>query len=305
MPYSLNECGCNICPEFAVRHRTRSASLTKCGWPEFAGYESTPPKIYRTKTLAGSIDYRTFLGPDCEPLDGCHSRAVQTFSGAMTYPRSTCEIPESAHAHIESWAPCDTPGGEIDGDASSIGSPTGNTSEAFSSTVHTISGLGCGEGSGPSFYASGSQTETLSDEYTKAQLIEDTVGLAEADSFGTWFGGTPDTFLFDLSSDEATCTVREVQVEVRHRVPPNGLCYRFKYHVYFVPEGGGFESDIVSETDYVWDQVVPDGYDPNDEETWPKFEMSLDFALLEVALPALPEGEIVIEVYDYTCEGCE
>lgn len=50
---------CCTCPEVTVEWDSRSASLTKCGWSEFAGFISTPPKIYfkLTRNRGFSISY--------------------------------------------------------------------------------------------------------------------------------------------------------------------------------------------------------------------------------------------------------
>lgn len=293
------------CLDGVIYYKTRSASLSKCGFPEFSGHVSTPPKIYRTKTLAGSIDYRFYLGNDCDPFDGCSTRAVLTYSGAMTYPRTTCETPAAANLNSDTWAPCDTPEGDIDLDVDNINAAdAGNTSEGFSSTVRTITGLGCDGGSGPSNYASGSCTETLSAEYTTAQLIDDTAAVLVAQSYGG-FSTTPTSFLFDLSTDETTCTIRDMFVEVRFRVP-DGDCYKFKWRTTFYPRGGGAPTEINFDIAFQWDGIVPPGYNVDDPDTWPKFVAgAFTFTEFQSIFPDLPSGTVVFAAYDFECTGCE
>ena len=178
------------CPQPTLVCDTIAATKTKCGYNENVGYESTPPKIYLTVSLSGTITESVFNSGACT---SCHSLTEWRYSGSCTYPNgynctgntaggqfafyqavalnicipslqgytSTCDI-ESAVATI-------TPG---------LVTVTNNA------TTRTITGSGTCTSSA---WCTGSASAVFSSEYTTAALIADTVAALPAYP-GTWDG---------------------------------------------------------------------------------------------------------------------
>jgi hypothetical protein len=71
--------------------RTRGGTVELCGWDEFEGYVSTPPRFYLDKVLGGSIVICNYNSPSgkgpCEP-DDCDSPIGATVSESFTGPTS-------------------------------------------------------------------------------------------------------------------------------------------------------------------------------------------------------------------------
>lgn len=227
------------CPGFTVNYRSRSASKTKCGFDEWAGFESSPPKVYLTKTQSGSITYTS----------GADSRTT-TWNGAVAYSRPACGSPsDSRSVNVvdtfydpdcnvtinapDSFAFADAAGGvspqgnyvyEIIGCS---GSPTvffgpADSGIGTSSTTKTIAADQTG--------FSGTVTITLSDEYTTAQLLSDTETAVAAASWSAW-SSTPATALYDLSADERTITLRDFEYDVVFDAPAPAGC-KIEFDVY-------------------------------------------------------------------------
>ncbi len=311
---------CDPCECLAgvIYYKTRSATLTKCGFDEFTS-PSSPPKRYRTKSQSGSISAASgaCTVPACESI-------TNAYSGNITYASTTCGITDNRAMLLTNALTglCGSCAGSqsfaMNADDLVSGGPdrNGNTVFEFNTGCMGAAGniFGCGGevvtqtaidlSTSCSGCASGSVLVSLSNEYTTAGLISDTAAVLAGESYGS-FSTTPTSFLLDLSTDELTCSIRDMIVEVRFRVP-DGDCYKFKYRALFYPRDGGDPVEITSEATFTWDGVVPPGYDVDDPDTWPKFEAgAYDFALFSASLPALPSGTIVFEAYDFECTGCE
>lgn len=222
----------SCCPTFAVEYRSLSASKTKCGLPEWAGFESTPPKVYLTKTQSGSITHTS----------GADTRTT-TWSGSVAYSRPACGSPsDSRSVNVtdtfydpdcdvtinapDSYAFADAAGGvspqgnyayEI---ISCTGSPSvfhgpADSSLSTTATTKTISADQSG--------FSGTVTITLSDEYTTALLYTDAEAAWGAASWSSW-GTTPTSAIYDVSSDEMTITLRAFEWRVLFDEPAPAGC---------------------------------------------------------------------------------
>jgi hypothetical protein len=231
--------------------RTSAASKTKCGYDEYAGYESTPPKKYLTRTLSGSQTLTDYNGADC--TGDCLSIYRLDYSGACTYSRPGCGSPtENGQVRQRYWQPCDTLSYDIT--ASPICSLTDgiigtfpNGTETFSSTTRTITGDGCTELLG-NLFVSGAVVETLSSEYATSTLSSDVTSALP--SYGSYSSGDCSGAYYNVSDDELTITKRKMQY--KFTLPSLGgyACYKLTWNEHFVAEGGTVTNTAKT---YQWD----------------------------------------------------
>lgn len=188
-----------------------SASKTKCGFSENTGYVSTPPKIYLSRLWGGGMAQNTYSEDTCDAVDLIETYEVR-FSGEVTYSRSTCEA-----SGTNNWAEYrdgvledsgTTQSGQMD---SYVAFCSGECDPTTNSTTKEFVPDNACLGAFPAHktYApsapGGNAVQVLSDEYTTANLITDTVNALPSYP-GTWTG-TCSSYR-DLSTDELTYTVR-------------------------------------------------------------------------------------------------
>ena len=226
------------CPGFSVTYRSRSASRTKCGHPEF-GTPSSPPKIYYNKTQSGGINQASGSGTTQEDTyntwSGTHSFAIFTCSetddrqvvirrvlgsdvgGPCDDSQTTTGFPGQADAYGE-WAAVDNGCALLQlttncnpGSAASVDSCcVAGSGTVVSPTVKTFADpANCGLGG-----VSGSVvTVTLSSEYTTVQLQADVGSAVLAATWGS-FSGTQDSAFWENSVDELTSDIRQSEFKV-------------------------------------------------------------------------------------------
>jgi len=209
-----------------------SASLTKCGFDEYYPYESTPPKVYRTRAWSGGMAQQTFDNDDCNAVDLLETYEIR-FSGSVTYARSTCTT-----SGTNDWA--EYRDGTLEDSGTTTSSPMGNyvafcggecdpTTSAISQEF--VPDNTC-VGSFPAHktYApatpGGNAKETLSNEYTTAHLIADTESALPAYP-GTW-SGTCSSYR-DLSADEMTYTLRRFKYRFQLPTLTGYTVYNFSW----------------------------------------------------------------------------
>jgi hypothetical protein len=223
-PCGPDPCTPATAPDPTLKCDSISATKTKCGFPEWSGYESNPPKIYLTCTLSGSVTFETNSASDCS--GSCESKIVHTWSGSCAYSRSDCSFSSSSSYTVDTFDPCDNlqssvttdPCPDLDDSLSS------GVTNSYNSTVHTLTGDGC---YAANFNASGSATATLSDEYTTTALISDVEAALPAYP-GTW-AGTCGAYR-DLSSDEMTYTIRRFKYKFQLPDLTGYNCYRITWN---------------------------------------------------------------------------
>lgn len=222
--------------------RTVSGTRTKCGFDEWPGYESTPPRKYLKNTLSGSIQFTNY-GAGCS---GCVNDEIDTYSGTTEYAVPGCgslvteaNVAQNYSPDCSSYSSTDVPTTEI----SDYGA--GQQSVSYSGLVKTVTGTGSCV---TSAITSGTATETLSVEYTTADLLSGIAGAMGA--FSGSYSTTPSTAYYDLSTDELTATMRKLQYKFSI---PSGLsgCYKIEWIERFSPEGGGSPTDTAKS--YLWD----------------------------------------------------
>lgn len=325
----LQQCPeCCECPEPVVLVKSRSASKSKCGFPEFSG----PTKRYlvQVKTITATINIAETGGG---PSGGCCGCSYGTFTGSATwggtqtttYDSSTCTADEPSTpepstgtvTNTQTFADEDCPPGadpcpafsatshcSIDWDAFTVSclsldvpaevittTPNTHTSSRTSvfDDVDVASG-GCGDR--PQHYDySRVETKTLppESEYTTALLKTDLSSALSEVSYTSFAVGAPVAALA-ISSDELDGLAEESIYKIRHKTPKigGGRCYQVQWVARFTPEEGE-PSD--TEGLYTWDGVTPEDYDPSDPETWPESEE------LEFPVPEEP-GETTFGYYE-------
>lgn len=278
-------------------YRTASASKTKCGFAEYPGYVSTPPKIFLVKTLGGSNTFEFYDTSDCSGT--CNERWIETYTGAVTYAHPACTTSSTGNLHTEDELPCGIPFDSDDHAVTGINSfyPSYLDPTVTSSTTKSWFGKGCvpqGMTAPPSVNATGESTESLSSEYTDALLFTDTAAAVPAYS-GSFTQGVSTAFN-DFSTNHLTLTLRKMEYYLAHKIPLIGTCYKLEWVERFTPDGGGMPVD--TPRSYTWDGVTPSGYDPNDPDTWP---------VTTTYDAGFPSDEGVISIADTvaTCKGCE
>lgn len=109
------------------------------------------------------------------------------------------------------------------------------------------------------------RTFYYSSPYTTAALIANT--LAALPAFDDDWDDTAGSYR-NLTTDELTYSIRESRYRFRFKIPKvgRGTCYKITWTEIFTPEEGDpVETDRCS----IWDGEIPEGYDPDDPETWP------------------------------------
>jgi len=208
-PRSGQCCDCqpNVCDDcgYTVSCQSRSASKTKCGYPEY-GTPSSPPKIYLVRTLSGSIT-DTFVCPS-----PCEIQDVYTWSGACTTNRANCVVTDTTNQLTQHYEPCGTLVSSVNTQPG-CGIPLAcQVSITKTLTVKTVTGTGCGTDCYGTYNdISGVAYETLSSEYTTALLSSDVDTALAAASWSGW-GSCPDA-IFTQSSNEVTISKRQVWYE--------------------------------------------------------------------------------------------
>ncbi len=217
------------CPAAVIYCDYISASLTKCGFAEF-GTPSSPPKKYRTKAQTGGLTNSCDFGGPNEQTD------ASFWYGDITYARGSCAITDTRYLRVgvtlgTDVGNCfgvrdfagekadDLSGGDSKGcymwatDCATVtlyalqGCCTG-TGTIVSTTVKTYADnscppFGCEDGTvtGPTV------TVTLSNEYTTAHLIADTISALPSYP-GTFSTSGSCSSYRNLSSDELTYSLR-------------------------------------------------------------------------------------------------
>lgn len=225
---------CCTCPAPTTQWDSRSTSKTKCAYPEFAGFVSSPPKRYRTVTFSGV------------PVDAHISldTATGTADGGFTYPLSCSPSSCGGQPFVKVTLTGDF-SGVLDWEFESVTAP--------GMSVLVIAGGDCDGGDyfvnesidnipvTPTSATTGTYSiggsVALSDEYLTSELIAQ--AIAEFPAYpGTWLG-TAGSFR-NLSTDELSVAIREDRYRHIFPVPlvGSGTCYRLSWVERFIPEAG-------------------------------------------------------------------
>lgn len=243
---------CDGVPGTAIQCRTAEASITKCGFSEWAGYVSTPPKLYLKKTLGGAITAENG-GDDCAI---CNTKIEYVYSGYDEFTKVSCPTLSSDTTQLVTYSynfDCiNITTINVNSTSQTIGTGSATFPDTYTSTVHTITGVGClGNGIGnPSFNYYGSATETLSDEWTTADLESEVTAAIPAFS-GPFLGGVNCSgAYYDKTTDELTITKRKMEYKFPLPTLVGYTCYGLSWDEVFTPKGGG--SPTITPKNYSW-----------------------------------------------------
>lgn len=279
---------CCECAAPTIERKTRSASKSKVGFPEFSGFISSPPKRYSTSTLGGiyTSDFyntsNTCSGAITHTSSSQWSGAASIgYDGACSSSRLITTINQSSPpTYLNAACFTDFP----------IAFPT----PIVSATFRQISiAPACFDSIATSSWSSDSRSETLSAEYTTSALISHTI--ASLPVYGSFAVASPSASR-NLSTDELSYAVADSVYRFRFKVPKvgSGTTYIIKWVERFSPEGGGAVTDTVKT--YTWSGTIPGGYDPTDSTTWP---ITGEYTL---AVPAT-DGTTTLACITTTCSG--
>lgn len=236
---------CDPVPSVAIQCRTAEASITKCGFSEWSGYVSTPPKIYRKNTLQGTVTAES-VSAGCVT---CNTKITYVYSGDITTSKTTCSGTDTRQVVTTPYTiDCVTPDPATTGGASDVG-PLADFTDSYTSTVHSISATGC-QPVYPATYTYGSADSTLSEEWTTAELETDVTNAIPTFS-GSFLGGVDCTgAYYDKTTDELTITKRKMEYKFPLPSLTGYTCYSLTWDEVFTPKGGG--STTSTSKSYVW-----------------------------------------------------
>ena len=223
--------------------RTASASKTKCGLDEYPGYVSSPPKIFSRITLGGTLTFTEWSGAGCTGT--CLTVTDIIHSGYCTVSRTSCTDDVTlGQKNIKGYDDCARTTLVVDDTTENctfFPDYTGPSfSSAFTNISRTVTSSDC--------EYTGSYTETLTDEYTTAQLIAD--ALAAIPAFSGSYSAGAQTALNDLTSDEVTASLRSMQYKFTLPTLTGYTAYRIDWAEVFTPTVGAPTSTAKS---YIWD----------------------------------------------------
>lgn len=219
MSFTITIAGClPCCGGPAIECRTRGGTAILCGYSEYAGHASTPPKKYRTKTLSGSYQFDEYFGgysPPCDPANLNCSR-VKTFSGSCEYNANTCAV---TSAGVEATTGCATGNANV----CTISPFPDNFTYNTTATTKTITGdsSGCIDLGFMATQMVGTPdaTETLSSEDTEADAA---ARLLATVNYSGWGAGC-------TSQYESRANFQFAYVEAQFRYNATGLANSTNY----------------------------------------------------------------------------
>lgn len=223
---------CCSCPTATVEWDSVSASKSKCGFPEWAGFVSSPPKYYLVLTENGTR---------LEGADGACDVTVEWASFTTTYNSSACTISYSGSI-VVNGDNCGTTNpvradDTDDGVYYSVLSPSDDCASGFTFGASCTENVTSGTFKTVDDSCSGSVAMTLSSEYTTALLKSNTV--AALPSYDDDWNDTAGSFA-NLSADEVSYAIRESRYRLRFKIPQvgSGKCYRISWVERFILEAG-------------------------------------------------------------------
>lgn len=325
---------CEItCSAPTMHWASRSASKTKCGSPEY-GAPSDPPKIYRRQD--NSVEFVTNGGSFTAHIPGNEECGCQhfTYTSSFDFPEDfaprwflydleTCEFTESPDGvgqfgdnpiiftqHQSSdlvWVPGGEPCEDQHNSSTDpyIGSALELPLTIIDQTheecireiiVNSAVEQTC-EGGGTDLlyvYLRLKQSWALSLEYTTDDLTDQVFGALPDDYPNSTSGS-----YYNLTEDELSLSIRESKYWWAFPTPitrnrPNP-CYKIEWTERFTPLVGDTVDTPMS---WTWDGVIPEGYDPDDSDTWP---ITPEFL---IAIPSANSTTTVVDVI-HSCDDCE
>jgi hypothetical protein len=248
-PCPTGPCQPSSPPEATVYFRSASASLSKCGFTEWTGYESTPPKYFYYLNLGGTVTLDSF-DAGCST---CITEVSWRYYGSASYNDAlTCEETGVPSVNIKTYQNCSSIYSDetyFAFDVITAGLVGNGFTESYSSITHSIAGTNnCTSGN---VIGSGSAYAAVNTEYTTSDLISNVSSIIPSFS-GPWDSYNPatDYAYFDVSSDEVTATKTKLEYYLAWEPSlPSGGCLKITWQEKFTAEAG---YAIYTAMTYVW-----------------------------------------------------
>lgn len=278
-PCPTGPCQPSAPPDATVYFRSASSSLSKCGFTEWAGYESTPPKYYLFLNLGGTITLDTF-DSGCST---CITEVVWHYYGSASYNDSlTCIETGVPSVNIKTYQNCSSLYSDETYFAYDVDFPPDGFTESYTSITHTVSGTNtC---TGGNAIGTGTVYASLNYEYTTSDLVTNVTNTLPSFS-GPYSGYNPatDYAYFDISSDEVTATKTKLEYYIAWEpFGTSGACLKITWSEKFVAESGYTTYTAMT---YVW----------NGSATYT--------GLYTINAPTT-EGTTTVVSVSVTCHGC-
>ncbi len=252
---------CCECPTPTIEWDSRSASKTKCGFPQNTGY---PAARYRSRGWTGTTTLTHASPPDCA-VDGAF--CTRTYAGSNDYDED-CACSGYITSTNSSDSTLCTPDQVVNfscEESFSWGVEYGVVISSATETTATGDGF-CYDQGVFAQRTTGTVTEIKSDEYTTADLLANT--LAALPAFDDDWDDTAGSYA-NTTTDELTRSIRESRYRITFTVPKvgSGTCYKVTWIERFTPAAG---SVVDNPRCAIWDGtllvagtgLIGDGPDP-------------------------------------------
>ena len=248
-PCPTGPCQPSAPPDPAVHFRSASSSLSKCGFTEWAGYQSTPPKYFYNFTLSGTVTISSY-DVGCST---CITSVEDRYYGSISVNDAlTCVETGVPSVNEKVYQNCSTLYSDSTYsafDVITVGWVGNGFTESYTSTTHSLNGTNTCTGS--NVIGTGNAYAYVSNEYTTGDLISNVTNTLPAFS-GSWNGYNPSTdyAYFDVSSDEVTATKTKIEYYIDwYPSLPSGSCLKVTWTERFVAKAG---YTIDTALTYVW-----------------------------------------------------
>lgn len=264
---------CGTLDAATLQCRSRGGIAAVCGYSEWDGFASTPPKKYRTLSQGGSYTFVYYTDLTCTTRDMGKDNTTCTWAGTCTYDNATCTLTSGGTQNCGGGpvTNCGNLGGDFQPNSDDV-TTNATTVQAFVTNTCRLGGGTQGR------YEVASQFATLSDEDTS----EDAIDRLLAGAGGTWSAwlvpgggscaGSPPACCV-AAWEERTVDFDFVYGEAQFRVIASGLLpsttYNARVDIQRKPYGTGsyalFQTLIISGTTDGAGNFQEDGDVPSEE----------------------------------------
>lgn len=280
-PCATGPCLPSPTPDTSVYFRSASASLSKCGFTEWPGYQSSPPKYFYYFTLSGTVTLSSY-DSGCS---SCVTSVEDRYYGSITVSDAiNCvesgvpSVNEKVYQDCFSLYSDNTYSAY---DVTTVGWVGDGFTESYTSTTHTLSGTNtCTSGNK---IGTGTAYAYVSGEYTTGDLISNVTNILPSFS-GPFSVANPatDYAYFDVSSDEVTATKTKMEYYIGWDSMAYEPCLKVTWSEKFEAEAG-------------WVSYTSFTYSTSGSATWT--------GIYTIYAPTT-EGKTTVVSVSITCRGC-
>lgn len=244
----INPCDTCSCPFPTINSRFATSTLLKNGWFAFDTPipHTGPVQVYLVKSLSGFL-------VNWDNCTTCNNSSEFIFSGSCEYYRpSTGSASPDVVGGLMSYqywkSSCLVPNGSGSTATCDVSSAPVFTNETHSSTLKTINGDACVSGT----LNYGTAYETLSSQYTTAQLSSDVDSNLATKPWSSWGSGSYLARYF-VYFDETYIT--KTKTEYKFILPslPSGSCYKITWSEKYTRTLDG--AIVYTSKSYTWNGV--------------------------------------------------